>query len=494
LRLDVARLRFWSVVLPVHLAAFGMLYFGTLGLLEYSYSHAGAAAARRQLDQAVRELPFVMPIGSGQRTQLLSHLLVAYQPIGLHLYGHDGVLIGSASGSPDRDEMERVRNLLGDSHRPDEVWVQAQNGRQWVRGIVRLTAENACLHCHQAGTTLGAATMKIDLSDELIEIRALLHKRIGLLLGCWILLVGAGAFLVQQTARRSLSRLEADLDAAAAGKSHANTAHELSLDPATAALHGRLHKFLRRQRKREEEVASRLAHVDQLASLGQLSAGLAHEIKNPLAGIQGALEVLKGETSDPSTAGVYDEMLRELKRVNGILQRLLDSGRPAPLRLTDTDLSRLVAETVELLQPALRRKKIELSAEVASDLPQAQLDGSKIRQVLVNLVQNAAEEMDESGGHVIVRASALPERGGVILAVEDDGPGIAAENRDRIFEPFFTTKFSGTGLGLAISKGLIEQHGGSIEVDSEIGRGTTFFVFLPTGEPSAAPAATEEVA
>ncbi len=100
--------------------------------------------------------------------------------------------------------------------------------------------------------------------------------------------------------------------------------------------------------------------------------------------------------------------------------------------------------------------------------------------MLVNLVQNAAEAMAERGGHVTVRASAFPAEG-VVIEVEDDGPGIPPEHLGKLFEPFFTTKFAGTGLGLAISKTLVEQHGGRIEVSSEGGRGTTFLIFLPAG-------------
>jgi signal transduction histidine kinase len=433
----------------------------------------------------VRELPFIMPItGEKQRPHLLIHLLAAYQPIGLRLYGREGAPIGPVEGRADADELGRVRRLLTDSSRPNEVWIQAAQGKQWVRGVVRLSGQESCLPCHQAGVTLGAATMRIDLSEELGHIRSLLHRRVGLLLGAWILLVGVVATLVQLSVRRSASGLEADLAAVAAGRNEASSPAGLPLDPATAELHGRLRDFLRRQREREVEVASRLARADQLASLGQLAAGLAHEIKKPLAGMQGALEVLRDDTPDASTAGVYDEMLGELKRVNAILQRLLESGRPAPLRLAETDLARLAEETVSLLQPALRRRGVELVTNLAPDLPRIRLDASKMRQVLMNLVQNAAEAMGERGGRVTVRASALPqnENGGVVLAVEDDGPGIEGESLRRVFEPFFTTKFSGTGLGLAISKGLVEQHGGRIEVDSQVGRGTTFFVFLPASE------------
>ena len=182
-------------------------------------------------------------------------------------------------------------------------------------------------------------------------------------------------------------------------------------------------------------------------------------------------------------------MLAELKRVNVILYRLLEAGRPAPLRLARTDFAKLLGETSELLRPSLRRQKVELVTAAAADLPALQLDAAKIRQVLVNLIQNAAEAMQETGGRITVRASGFPAEAAVVVAVEDNGPGIPAEQLASVFEPFFTTKFTGTGLGLAISKSLVEQHGGRIEVTSQPGKGTSFLIILPAGHPEAVRAA-----
>ena len=480
--------RFWGIVLPVHFAVFGALYVGNYALLDDAYAHAGATAARRQIEQLVREMPTMMPSAPGEESpHALGKLLSMHEPIGLRLFSNRATLMWPHDVSPAGDETERVRRLLADTRRPDETWIEDGNGREWVRGVVRVDTGQACLPCHQADRTLGAASIRIDSTEEMRVIHRLLRRRMGLLFGCWILLVSAVAFVVQRTVRRSLSGLETDLDDAVAGRSASNSTPELPLDPVAAAFHRRLRDFLRRQHAREVEVVSRLAHVDQLASLGELSAGLAHEIKNPLAGIQGALEVLKHETADGPTSHLYEEMLGELGRVNGILQRLLESGRPAPLRLARSSPARLLAETVELMRPALARRKVEVEAHVDGDLPEIQLDAAKIRQVLLNLIQNAGEAMGKAGGRVVVRASALPGRHEVVLAVEDDGTGITPGNLDRLFEPFFTTKFTGTGLGLTISKSLIEQHGGRIEVDSQAGRGTTFFIFLPEAGPRTGP-------
>jgi signal transduction histidine kinase len=490
LRMNPAQLRFWLVVLPIHAVAFTTLYFGASHLLDDAYAQAGAAAARRQIEQLVREMPTMMPRAHGETSpHLFGHLLSMHQPIQLHLYSTASASIWPRGLPEDRDEVERVRRILADPARRDDIWIEKLGHQRWLRGVVRVNTGADCAPCHQPGKTLGAASMRIDFTDDLALLHNLLRTRLVYLFALWLALVGAVAVVVRLTVRRSLSRLEDELHDAAAGRSSSSAANEVPLDPASAAFHGRLRDFLRRHREREVEVVSRLAHADQLATLGQLSAGLAHEIKNPLAGIQGALEVLKHEASAGETARLYDEMLDELKRVNGILQRLLESGRPAPLRLARANLAKLVSETVELLRPALGRRKVELAAHVDGELGEIRVDGAKVRQVLVNLIQNASEAMGEGGGHVTVRASAVPGReGGVALVVEDDGPGISRDNFEHVFDPFFTTKFTGTGLGLTISKSLIEQHGGRLHVESEEGRGTTFFILLPTGATPPPPA------
>jgi len=481
-----SRLRFWGVVLPIHVAAFATIAFGTYRLLERAYVQAGATAARLQLDQAIAELPFlVQSARAGRNPHVFEHLLAAHQPIGLRLYRADGSPLGSRNISPDAAELLTVSEFRDGTHDKPQAWVDQEGAVYWVRGVMALDAGPGCSPCHQTGETLGYATMKLDFTDEIHEIGHLLFRRVGALLAAWLALIGLVAVAVQRTVKRSARRLEADLAAASSGAAGrpADAVPALPLDPVAAEIHRSLREFLARQHEREVLVADRMAHADQLASLGQLAAGLAHEIKNPLAGIQGAIELLHDETTDASTRGLYGEMLGELKRVHEILRRLLESGRPAPLRLATTDFAKLFADLGELLTPSLRRQRVELRFETGEALPAVRIDAAKLRQVLINLVQNAAEAMGEGGGHIVVRASGFAAEHAVVLAVEDDGPGIALADQARLFEPFFSTKFSGTGLGLAISKTLVEQHGGRIEVDSEPGRGTRFLIVLPESPP-----------
>ena len=303
-----------------------------------------------------------------------------------------------------------------------------------MRGLVRLNAGVSCSRCHEAGSTRGAAAMRLDFTEPLREIRTLMRWRIGWLLGAWVTLIAGVTIFVQWTVRRSAdaARRGAAPRPPRAARTGLGVHSALPLDPVAAEVHRGLRELLSRQRQREADVAVRLARVDQLASLGQLAAGLAHEIKNPLAGIQGALEVLRDESSDSETVRIYEEMLAELRSASTSSSIACSkSGRPAPLRLARTDLGKLLDETSELLRPSLRRQRVELVTEAAAGLPALQLDPAKIRQVLVNLIQNAAEAIAPTqrlGGRIAVRASGFPAEEAVVIAVEDDGPGIAARS------------------------------------------------------------------
>ena len=484
------RKRLW-VALCIHLVAFGVLYLAMVGLVERAASKAGARTARFELDEAVRQMPVQW---MGSTPHRLGRILAAQEGMGLRLYRADGSPLtpGGPSAGPvepsDPAELARVRRFLAGAE-PAESRVVSEGERRWVRATVRLTAGPRCAPCHELGTTLAAATLHIDFTSALAAIQDRLRGRMALLLGVWLVALGLVTVVVQRNVTKAGVRLRADLASGDADPESGSRA--LSLDPVTDEVHRNLREVLRNQRERESQLVTRLAHVDQLACVGQLAAGLAHEIKNPLAGIQGVLEVLREESDSEPTRHLYGEMLEELRRVDTILRRLLESARPAPPRLARIDLVRLLSETADLLRPALQRRRVELRVETPQGSPEASLDAAQMRQVLVNLVHNAAEAMPESGGHVVVRAGSVGDEGTLAITVEDDGCGIPADKLDQVFEPFFTTKFTGTGLGLAIAKSLVEQHGGRLEVTSEEERGTSFAILLPQRPTSTAAAEPE---
>lgn len=477
--------RFWLITLPLHLFAFWVLYVATVRITEMEVVGLARETAEGRLNIATRELNqiAVAHTRSGGVRHMFEAVLAGHLGMNLKLMFPDGRTIGAASGIT-APELEVVQEFIP-SPRLQEVWLSEESDRERVRGISKVIATEECVRCHSAGQTLAVASMSMDVTEALKTVRQHSRRNLALLILAWAAALGGINALVRRSAQRFTSKFEAELAAAESGEGPASGAHRLVLDPHSAELQRSLQQFLQRQRRREAEVATKLAHTDQLASLGSLAAGLAHEIKNPLAGIQGALEILREEpTASESNKELYDEMLSELKRVNGTLRSLLGSARPGPARLATTDLNKLLDEVRILMAPGLRRQNVALELDLTDGPLEAQIDAAKIRQVLLNLIQNAAEAM-EDGGTVTVRASEFPEGGGIVLAVQDDGPGIPPDQLKRVFEPFFSTKFSGTGLGLAIARSLVEQHGGTLQVDSEVGKGTNFYLIL-SGEEGAA--------
>jgi signal transduction histidine kinase len=471
-------------MVPLHLVAFFVLYLGTSRLLEQQVLQVASESASRQLDLANRELSQIAVAHTQNRAlkHFFEAVLAAHQGINLKLLLPSGKAIGP-NPSVSQAEVEALPAFL-ESRDSQLTWLSQEASTEQMRGFQKVIATRQCSQCHIAGDTLAIASMRLDVTGVLTGVRERSRRNVAVLIVAWAAALGLSTALVRASVRRSARRLEEELAAAEAGESVDSTRLEtdLGLDSATARLHRSLKQFLERQRKRQAELASRMEQTDQLASLGRLAAGLAHEIKNPLAGIQGALEILKQDAPDGDpNSELYTEMLSELKRVNETLQTLLQSARPAPARLANTDLRQLLEDLRRLLDPGLRRQDIKLSLDIPDTELVAKVDSAKLRQVLINLVQNAAESMDRSG-EITLRASSFAEDGGLVLAVQDNGPGISDENQQKIFDPFFTTKFGGTGLGLAISRSLIEQHGGSLEVQSETGEGSTFYILLP-GKP-----------
>ena len=228
----------------------------------------------------------------------------------------------------------------------------------------------------------------------------------------------------------------------------------------------------------------------KLASVGQLAAGIAHEIGNPLTVMLGFFDVLDGMEGLPADAGDHLRTMRqEAERVNRIIRDLLDYARANPQPIEPLPLGEVIDGTVGLLAPQKPFRAIEIQVTVPSDLPPVRGNRDRLRQVLVNLLLNAADAIGEGSGTVSVRAERIEREGkaAVRLLVTDSGPGIPAELLETIFDPFVTTKPSGagTGLGLAVTQAILEGLGGTIRASNAVGGGACFEVVLPVAAPPA---------
>jgi PAS domain S-box-containing protein len=230
---------------------------------------------------------------------------------------------------------------------------------------------------------------------------------------------------------------------------------------------------------REIKSQKSMMQQEKLMSIGRLSAGIAHEINNPLTTILTSAMLIQEDLDkkDP----MYDELAtisKEALRCRKIVQSLLDFARQTSPMKKEYDLNDIITETVFLTQKQAQFNDVSLKTELSKDLPRALVDKDQIQQTLINLILNAIEAT-AAGGNVTLTSHYSPSSKMIAIKVADTGCGIPKENLDKIFDPFFTTRENGTGLGLSITHSIIEQHGGSIEVDSVPGKGTAFTILLP---------------
>jgi PAS domain S-box-containing protein len=219
------------------------------------------------------------------------------------------------------------------------------------------------------------------------------------------------------------------------------------------------------------------ARREHLAVIGEMSARIAHEIKNPLASIQTGIQLLESQVAKDKTQKSFYERLRgEIKRVDSILKGLLSYAREEHLSLKKIQITQLINRFSELVKPTLKKHRLNLQMRLANDLPHVKIDEQKIEQVLWNVFLNAIQA-SAPGKNIILDLNQKNQN--VILSISDEGGGISESQIKKVFQPFFSTRTQGSGLGLPISKKIIEKHGGRISVKSEAGKGTTFTIELP---------------
>jgi two-component system NtrC family sensor kinase len=230
------------------------------------------------------------------------------------------------------------------------------------------------------------------------------------------------------------------------------------------------------ERMKKERLA---IQAEKLASVGQLTAGVAHELNNPLAVILGFAETLtRSAVPQEQYAEVAVSIEREARRCSMLVKNLLNFSRSHEPGKEPADLAEVIGQALLFVQPLAHLKNMEVTSQLAPGLPPLLMDVNKIQQVIINLCTNAVDAMPK-GKTLVVGCG--PDISGVKLWVKDEGCGIPADIQKRIFEPFFTTKApgQGTGLGLSLVADIIKEHGGRIEITSIVGEGTTFTIFLP---------------
>ncbi len=379
-------------------------------------------------------------------------------------------------------------------------------------------SEAAC-HAHPAGTkVLGVLDVALNLEPVDREVAAM---RWSVLAVTGVHILVFGVFIVFFTrhflgkpiralvaATQSVSRMDLDKPIVIGSSEDLDevarsfNAMRERLKAALVEIQEFTHRLEAKVAERTEQLQTahqKLSQSNRLAGLGELAASVAHEVNNPLSGILNLAmlmqRILQNDGVPPGRVEEFRKYLSlvvsETERVGRIVSDLLAFSRWSKPQRTEADLNKLVRATVSLVSHKLKLMNLDVEVALDENLPAVPCDGAQIQQVLLNLLLNAAEATPEGrGGHVRIETRAEREGRSAAIAVSDTGEGIPPENLARIFDPFFTTKpeGKGVGLGLAVSYGIVEAHGGEIEVESKMGVGTTFTVRLPLTAPVVAEA------
>ena len=240
--------------------------------------------------------------------------------------------------------------------------------------------------------------------------------------------------------------------------------------------------------EQQTERLKKMYRTDRLATLGELAAGAAHEIRNPLTAIRSTIQYLsKDFSADPVKSEMVTELISEVERINKIVQGLLSFARPSDLNTSDINIEQLINQTLLLVTNTLRKQNVEVEFEYFTDNTTIQGDAEQLKQVFLNIILNAVEAMGKNPPERSRTLIISIEKGTpinthsryLIISFEDSGKGIEQKNIENVFNPFFTTKEEGTGLGLAICYGIINRHEGEIEVKSVPDKGTCINIKLP---------------
>ena len=380
------------------------------------------------------------------------------------------------------DDITCCSGLMGQT-RPDSASIRTREVRIRNRDLNILEIE---LPVFVTGSPTRWASIKIGYSLEDMRADIRRTRRVLILIGLVGLLVGlAGSSLLAKRITRPLKELVEGTVRISRGD------FSRRIQPASAdELGGLARSFndmtsrLLEARERMESANRRLVQAEKLASIGRLSATIAHEIRNPLTSVKLNIQrIAESEHLDEierEHLGICQEGVGQIEK---FIKELLDFTRVPELARERFPLDQVLEESLKMLKDAFRQKRVTVEKSYAQGLPPANVDGDRLRQVFLNLLRNAFEAVDEGGRISVSLAAGGGEEGRTYLVrISDNGAGIPEKDRENIFEPFFTTKSSGFGLGLANARKIVEQHGGSVRVVGKRGRGSAFVVILPREE------------
>jgi len=384
--------------------------------------------------------------------------------------------------STDEETRENLQSILSLPQTPAEALLPAGLTIAGYRVIDNL---ESCHSCHGSQAKInGILQFEMNYADVSALLKSNRVRQIVTAILALILLTFIILRLFEKIINRPLSRLKSEMRKVQDGDLNVSSdAYKKDeIGGLAESYRTMVHKLNEANRRIQELFDKQMEKAEHLASLGEMAAGLAHEIKNPIAGMKGALEIInkKTETSDPKKE-IYEEMLLQIDRIDHIIHDLLSYAKPKEMNIKFLNPNECIETAIRLAKPQFKEKDIRIFFERTDSGTQICIDPDKIQEVMLNLLANSIAAIKEKG--TISIHTNKPSDKEFEIVFSDDGTGIKKEHISQIFHPFFTTKSRGTGLGLSICKKIIEAHGGTMKVRSEAEKGTAFSIRLPITPP-----------
>lgn len=493
MRPDV-KLKDWKLrqKIILHIFVVGLV---TLTLLAYLYFTTqkniinSLSFKKAELVGSMIESNLSHQIGPNQAMNLgptLSRITASSAIKNLRILNLEGKIINSSDSeeigsSLEKSQLDQLVEMYGDLDQPD---IYTAKPASPTLSYVAIPNKEECFGCHSPEKKInGILQVSLDTADTSALLRRNQVK--GVIIG--ILALGTLTFIIirlfEKIINRPLSRLKQQMEEIESGNLsiHLEPEKHDEIGDLTKRFSIMIEKLNQAQQKIEDLHNQQIEKAGHLASVGELAAGLAHEIKNPVAGIKGALEIIQQKTDikDPKRE-IFGEILKQTDKIHDITQDLLSYAKPKILSKKPVNPNNCILDAIKLASAQTRDKDIQFNFKGLKKDTLILIDENKIQEVMLNLLINSIAAIEEKGGISIAISTIKSEE--LEIIVTDNGKGIKPEHLSQIFNPFFTTRKRGTGLGLSICRQIIEAHSGSIHVKSQLGKGTTFSIRIPVSQ------------
>lgn len=473
------------ILLNILLLTVGIGIF-SLFIIREEQSHLVAAtreSADMLLSTVERSIFNSMRIGNSEEVQAILEMVgKGHRLSGLRIFHPDGTILKSALPQEIGTRVNPYDLALFLNRRSEGIF---RVGGEEVLGMVKpILSDERCYLCHGIGRkVIGVLNLNFSLDPTSQKLRET-SQFFMLSTAVLIILLSAGvSFILLRFVRRPIQTMAVKMAKVEDGDFSVRLSPHFQdeMGSLMRSFNSMVVNLEKAKKELEQCHYQQMERADRLASVGEMTTGIAHEIKNPLAGISGAISVLADDyTEEDPRKEIVKQILEQIGRLDKTATDLLFFGRPGKPEFSYVDINALIKKTLFFVSQHPEARNIHRVKELTRDLPPVGADEKQIQQVLFNIIINAIQAMKEGGTLTILTESIRREgQEFVRILISDTGRGIPPADLEKIFIPFFTTKTQGTGLGLPICKKLMQQNGGNLSVASRIGEGTTFTIELP---------------